>query len=383
MGTQKLQKNKILSNLKNTKSGLMALLTGTALIIPNQGFSATDRKITWSGYVDTQYAFDFNSPANGDRAFTTQPARNNEFNINLGFIEVRSESTKTRGRFALQAGTAVQSNYSSEPTRGSISGGELSRHIQEARMGYAVGQNTWIDAGVFFAHVGSESWISKDNLTLTRSLVAEFSPYYLSGIKLTHAWSERLVLQLLLTNGWQNMSENNTDKSLGTGIEYSLDKVILVYNTILGNEISGDLNETPRNSELRHFHNFIVKSKSLERIEWVVQADVGFQRKPNSSSYSSWWGTTGMARYKLNETQKISGRIEHFEDPDQIVLVTGATEALNATGASIGFDQILDEDFLWRNEIRYLSATDSVFPEGTNSTSKENTTLTTSLAFSF
>jgi hypothetical protein len=38
---------------------------------------------------------------------------------------------------------------------------------------------------VFFSPVGMESWMSRDNPTYTRSLVADYSPYYSAGVKAT------------------------------------------------------------------------------------------------------------------------------------------------------------------------------------------------------
>lgn len=381
MGTVSNQKCYFIHPIETTANSIIALVA-IALLSPNISFAETERKFTWGGFVDTQYAFDFNSPANGDRSFTTQPARDNEFNLNLGFVEVNLTSPKTRGRLAFQAGTSVQSNYSSEPKRGGVSGGDLSRHIQEAKIGYAINERTWVDAGIFFAHVGSESWISRDNLVLTRSLVADYSPYYLSGVKITHTLSERLTAQILVTNGWQNISENNKDKNLGTGLEYNFDYVTVAYNAMFGNEVSGDLNGAPRKGEFRHFHNFILKSRSPERLEWIMQADAGFQRKPDSSDYSSWWGASIMGRYKLNEMQKVSFRVEHYEDADQIIIVTGQAASFNATGGSLGFDQTLDDGLVWRNEVRFLTAKGSVFSKE-STLAKDNTTVTTSLAFSF
>lgn len=339
--------------------------------------------ITWGGFVDTQYAFDFNNPSSGDRAYSTQPARTNEFNLNMGHLEVSVDAEKLRGRFALQAGTSVQSNYSAEPQRGSVSGPDLSRHIQEARLGYKISDKTWIDAGIFFAHVGAESWISRDNLTLTRSLVADYSPYYLSGVKLTHTASDSLTLQLLVTNGWQNISENNTDKNVGTGIEYSWNHFSFAYNTLIGNEVSPDLNGSPRNREFRHFHNLILRSKNAADFEWAAQFDIGFQQKPVSSKHSQWLGGSLMGRYKIAEGQKVSLRLEHFNDPDQVVLVTSRPESFNAFGVSLGFDQTLEHGLSWRTELRYLLADADVFPKNTSDFSKDNLTATTSLALSF
>ncbi|MDZ4081374.1 MAG: porin [Bdellovibrionales bacterium] len=340
------------------------------------------RKIVWGGFIDGQYAFDFNSPPNGDRAYTTQPARSNEFNINLAYLEVKAESSKTRSRLSLQAGTSVQSNYSSEPARGTVSGGTLSRHLQEARVGYQISEATWIDAGVFFAPVGSESFVSRDNLTLTRSLVADYSPYYLSGVKLSHSFSDSLSALLTVTNGWQNISENNTDKSVGAGLEYTASTLSFSYVTLVGSEVSADLNGNARGSELRHFHDFIVKSRGLTDWEWVFQFDIGFQRRPGETSESQWLGTTLMSRYSISADQKISFRFENYKDPDQIIIVTGRPGAFDGMGGSIGFDQALPDGVLWRTELRYLKTSHEILPKESNFVT-DGLTATTSLAMSF
>lgn len=342
----------------------------------------SSRKIQWGGFIDGQYGLDFNSPPNGDRSYSTQPARSNEFNLNLAFLEVKIESEKTRSRLALQAGTSVQSNYSSEPSKGSVSGGDLSRHIQEARVGYALSDSTWIDAGIFFAHVGSESFISRDNLVLTRSLVADYSPYYLAGVKLVHTLSDRLTLQFLVVNGWQNVSENNTDKAVGTGVEYATDQWSLAYNNLVGREISPDLNGSPRSTEFRQFHNFSLKSRGLKSWDWIAQFDIGFQKKPDSPSESSWNGASLMARYSFNPLQKIGLRAEAFQDSDQIIIVTNTAQGFNGAGASVGFDQTLEDGILWRTELRYLKANHDVFPKE-SSFASENLTATTSWSLSF
>jgi hypothetical protein len=344
---------------------------------------AEDKKISFGGFIDGQYAFDFNAPASGDRLYTTQPVRHNEFNINLAFLDVKYDTEKIRSRLALQAGTSVQSNYSSEPTNGSVSGGDLSRHVQEARVGYKLGEKTWIDAGIFFSHVGAEGWISKDNLTLTRSLVADFSPYYLSGIKISHAATDRLNLLLTVTNGWQNISENNQEKNIGTGLEYIFDHISLAYNTLIGREVSPSLNTVVRNGQFRHFHDFLIKSRGLENWEWVAQYDIGFQEKDTESGNSLWQGALVMARFQLNSSQKISARVEYYQDRDQILIVTNTPDAFEGYGGSLCFDNQLDESVLWRLEARYLETNRPVFAKKINQLKDSNLSLTTSLSIQF
>lgn len=73
--------------MKHCFSILVVTLVGISVQSQAETANTADRKITWGGFVDGQYAFDFNNPPNGDRAYTTQPARSNEFNINLAFVE--------------------------------------------------------------------------------------------------------------------------------------------------------------------------------------------------------------------------------------------------------------------------------------------------------
>ena len=141
-------------------------------------------RVTFGGFVDGYYAYDAGRPPQRDRAFaggalfTTQPARHNEFNVNLAFVEAKLDAPRYRGRLAVQFGTSVQSNYSGEPRDGQISGPSVQQYLQEATAGYRIAKTLWVDGGIFFSNMGMESWISRDNPTYTRSLVADYSPYY-------------------------------------------------------------------------------------------------------------------------------------------------------------------------------------------------------------
>src|SRR5262249_42830575 len=133
----------------------------------------TTVKVSFGGFVDGYYAWDFGRPPTIDRSFfggalfTTQPSRHDEFNVNLAFAEAKVEGPRVHGRFALQAGTSVQNNYNGEPAIGIVSGPSLSRMIQEAYAGIKLGKNVWVDGGIFFSHMGMEGWISRDNPTYT------------------------------------------------------------------------------------------------------------------------------------------------------------------------------------------------------------------------
>jgi hypothetical protein len=342
----------------------------------------TTIKVTFGGFVDSYYAYDFGKPPTFDRSFadgatfTTQPARHNEFNINLAYVEALLSGDRIRGRLALQAGTAVQSNYAAEPSNGAISGPTLARHIQEAYGGYQVTSSLWVDAGVFYSHMGMESWASKDNPVYTRSLTAEYSPYYSSGVRATWAASSKLTARLDVVNGWQNISETNSDKGVGLRLDYNPSSTLsLSYYNFFNGEVGG---------RLRVFNGAGVKLTPDARTTIVGQFDVGSLDAPSSGGESSsWYGFSLIGRRFLNDRVAIAGRVERFDDADQVNIATGLAEPFQGNGASIGLDVMPNAKFLWRTEFRGFSNKEPVFPESGGGASSQNTLLVTSFGIVF
>lgn len=329
-------------------------------------------RVRFGGFIDTYYAYDFSRPPQIDRAFTTQPARQNEFNINLAYVEATLEQDRMRGRLALQAGTSVQSNYAGEPRVGQMSGPELARNLQEAVVGYRLGAQTWIDAGVMLSHIGLESFISKDNLTYTRSLVADYSPYYQAGVRLSTQLTSQLSAQLLVLNGWQTISENNSSKSIGTQLSYSpSSEVTLTYNTIFGQEAS-----------FRHFHDLVLKYLPSDRWTLAAQFDLGFQRAAVGGDDARWFGFTLIAKRALNRVVSVVARAERYKDPQQVLIAASNGAPFSVWGGSLGVDTSLTSRVGWRNEVRTLWSRDAVFPSGAGF-SRDATVVVSSLSVAF
>jgi hypothetical protein len=284
---------------KYTMRRIERLLKILAVVLPGvagaQVAPDTTVKVTFGGFVDSYYAWDFDRPQTLDRSFaggvlfTTQPARHNEFNINLAFIEAKLDGARVHGRLALQAGTSVQSNYSGEPANGAVSGPTLARHIQEAFAGGRVAPTLWIDGGIFYSHLGMESWASRDNLTYTRSLVADYSPYYSSGVRAVWQAAAKLTAQLHIVNGWQNISENNTGKGAGLRLDYAASGALSVtyYNFF-----TDEAGNRPRT------FNGIGGKAAIGRATFLSEIDVGTQAKSSASGETAkWWGYTAIAKW--------------------------------------------------------------------------------------
>jgi hypothetical protein len=239
---------------------LLSLLTLLPLLAPAQSLplapladttAAPASPLTFFGYAEAYYSYDLANPTDHLRpAFTYSHNRHNEFNLNLALLGLRYQDERVRGALALQAGTYPEANYANEPL--------ALRHLNEANVGLRLAPRLWLDAGIFAAHLGSESARSLDNLALTRSIMADNSPYYETGAKLTYEANARWTFTGLVLNGWQNIRDNNQNKALGTQIQLKPSaRLLLNYSTFLGE----GANRPEPDTRWRHFHDLYLTGK--------------------------------------------------------------------------------------------------------------------------
>jgi hypothetical protein len=328
-----------------------------------------------SGFLDVFYVYDFNQPPGTERQpFLFNHNRHNEFNLNLGYLKLGLEHSKYRANLAFQSGTYSNDNYSAEPG--------LLKNIFEANVGVSLNKknNLWIDAGVFASHIGFESAISIDNWTLTRSLLAENSPYFLSGAKLTFTPNEKLEITGLIVNGWQRIQrlQGNSLPSFGTQLSYNpTEKVTLNWSTFIGTD---DPDSTRR---MRYFSNFYGQFQLTQKLGLIAGFDLGTQQRiKNSSDYDFWMSPVIIGQYQINKTWKTAIRGEYYQDETGIIIPTGTQNGFKTTGLSLNFDYSPTQNLFCRLEGRWLNSRDPIFE--TNSASKNNNfILATSIAIRF
>ncbi len=326
------------------------------------------QEVKWDAFIDTYYAYDLNRPIDRDRAFTTQPARHNEFNINLALLGVTYEHDKIKGRVSLQSGTYVQSNYSSEPTEGTYSGPEVSRHIQDAFIEYQVGGSSHVIAGVFPSHIGYESVLSIENISYTRSLAADYSPYYQSGVGLVQNLNASWSLEAYVLNGWQNISEDDDNKALGLALRYQSEHFDFNYSNFIGHY----------QGVKRHFHDLNFTWRSKEWLTIGALLDWGVQDLLGEGKFFSTFNT--QAKIRLDDLQSLSLRVERYEDVHGLNIPTGNGRDFSLMGYSIGYNHWLNSQAQFRAEWRYLHNQGGVIFPSQDSVVSENQLFLVSLA---
>lgn len=339
---------------------------------------AQGASMTLGGFIDAYYAWDTGRPADFRRAYTLQTARHGEFNINLAFIDLELTGDNVRGRLALQAGTSVGANHAAERVPFDSTPNSLAQHVQEAVIGLRLGDRTWIDGGIFFTHTGTEKWISRDNATYTRSLISEFTPYHLAGLKMSHQLFATFTATAVVVNGWQNITENNVSKSFGGRLEWQATRrIALGYYNLIGNE------QPDTGTAAIRYYNGLTGSWTGSELSVKLAIDGGRQDTPDVRA-ASWWGATLLGRLQVMEHWAVTGRVETFEDPDKVLIVTGG-DAFRAWGTSVGLDMEHPDGLAWRTEFRTLRSKDLLFPQhdAAGGLSRTNYLFVTSFAVTF
>jgi hypothetical protein len=354
------------------------IFLGAALLmsLPAITQDSTGGTLTVSGYAEAYYQYDFNKPADNNRpGFIYSHNRHNEFNLNLGFIKAAYAAERVRANLALAAGTYINANYAAEP-------GVL-KNIYEANAGIKISKkkNLWLDAGIFGSHIGFESAISKDCWNLTRSILAENSPYFEAGAKLTYITDDgKWTLSGLALNGWQRIKrvDGNSLMSWGTQIQFKpSDKVLLNYSTFIGTD-------KPDSARLsRFFHNIYGVFNVNDKFGITAGFDIGTEEKsPGSSDKNAWYSPVLILKYAFHKNWTIAGRVEHYNDKNGVIIATGTPNGFQTTGYSLNIDHSPAKNVLVRMELRNLSSKDKIFSKPSGNTDN-NTFVTGSVAVSF
>lgn len=351
----------------------LAIATGTAAQEDTAGTAGP--VVSFSGFADVYYAYDFNRPQDGYRQpFLYNHNRHHEFNLNLGLVKVAATHEKYRANLALQAGTYPNDNYAAEPG--------LLKNLFEANAGLSLNRKNslWLDAGIFGSHIGFESAVSSDNWTLTRSLAAEGSPYFLSGVRLTYQPSENWTVAGLVCNGWQRIKRvsSNSMLSFGTQVTYAKNEMAtLNWSTFVGTD---DPDSTRR---MRIFNNVYGRFQLSPKLGLIAGFDVGLQQEAKGSSrYQEWLVPVLIARYAFSEQWASAVRLEYFSDQHQVVVPVSTAEGFRTGGLSANIDFTPFANISCRLEGRLLNSRDEIFYKEGQSTAT-NAFIVSSIAVKF
>jgi hypothetical protein len=201
------------------RSAYLAIAILSCLAIPATAQDAPwtigNGDIKMSGLIDSYYSYNFNNPASGYNTLRNFEVKSRQFSLNMAEFSLYQDADPIGFRVDLGFGRAWDVFHATEPGDRSIQ-----RFIPQAYITAKKGSVTF-DFGKFYTSVGAE--LTENNYTwhYGRGYMYTNGPYYHMGLRINKAFGEQWTLGFQLVNGWNNVEDNNSGKTMGFTSSYT------------------------------------------------------------------------------------------------------------------------------------------------------------------
>jgi hypothetical protein len=323
------------------------------------------------GFVDGYYLWNFNKVNPQLQNFAVN---HNSFSLNYVELAVfKAPTDKSRAGFRIDfgAGDAADMVNAFEP-----GGVDYLKHVQQAYVSYLVptGKGLTIDFGKFVTPAGGEVIESKDNWNYSRGLLFAWAiPYYHMGARVGYTVNDKVSLTGFLLNGWNNVKDNNTDKTVAGSITYKPNgKTTVIGNYIVGKEQAADADGGTRN-----LFDTVVTYTATPKISVLGNFDYAHDKVAGDGV--SWYGVAFGVKYQHDDQWAFIPRYEIFKDAQGFS--TGTTQTLQEV--TLTGEYKTPVGLLARFEFRTDFSDQEFFLSSSGDAKKYQPTVTVGLIYAF
>ena len=339
--------------MKSIILSLMIIFSASTLV------AQKGSQLVLKSYVDGYYSYyDNDLPASELQTFSTVGPRNQSISVNVAQLGLHYEYKDIRSSMTVHFGDIPQATWSS-----------TFPFIQEANVGVHLFPNWWLDVGLFTTHIGTESFLPKNNDLSTTSIITYNEPFYQGGLKLAYEGSEKYDLEFWIINGYNQFLDINKAKSYGLLFNYNInDNTSITYTNLFGNEAADGAIE----SQFRTYNNIYGTTTIKNMIRITAGLDYATQDKfstnglnPNVETPNNLLGFLATVRLILTKKSSVTTRYEYLTNPAGYITGTfksGEFESGldNMSGITLGYEYKPSEESYLRIEGRSLSGVENV-----------------------
>ncbi len=262
----------------------------------------TNTRVSLDVYIDAGYGAYPLGGQNGLQPFSTVFPRQDQLALNVAQIGLHYKSKRIRGNFTLHYGDIMKATWDTDYNQ-----------IQEANAGIRLGKDIWLDAGFFATHIGTESFLPKNNFFVSTAVATYNEPFYQMGARLSYEGNQKLNAELWLLNGYNLFVDNNSAKSVGVLLSYHFTEFwSLTYTNLLGYEQPREVGY----NAFRTYHNLYFNAQ-LGKFDLQLGSDVGTEKYSSDADSipdGFLFNALLAARYHLTSSFSVSTRLEFFDD---------------------------------------------------------------------
>ena len=314
-----------------------------------------------SGLLDAYYSLNFNHPASGFNTLRNFEVRSNQFSMNMTKLSFTHSADPIGFVLDLGFGRAWQVFHATDPTPGM-------NYIPQAYV--SIKPEKWggfqFDFGKFYTSVGAE--LTENNLTWSygRGYLYTNGPYYHFGARVTKPLTSSFTVGFQLVNGWNNVEDNNSGKTIGITTAWTGKKVSWFNNYYTGPEKTGT------NDGKRHFYDTVLNINPSSKISTYVNFDYGRENKAFGDRAAEWLAIGVAGRVQTTEKTALALRYENYND--RAGFITGTAQKLNSFTATGEYKWV--KGLLARLEYRRDWSGEEFFERGNGGRWKNQNTLT-------
>jgi Putative beta-barrel porin-2, OmpL-like. bbp2 len=287
-------------------------------------------KIVFSGYLDTYYLSNLNSPASRsnlgvsgfERAFDQKAGQ-----FSLGLVQTKVQYTNEKSEVVIDLTFGPNANLGNY---GNAIGTALA--IKQAYFNYKFSDKFTFTAGQFGTHIGYEVIDAPVNYHYSLSNLFTNGPFYHIGAKGTYAFSDKASLMVGLVNNVDNLNDNNRKKGLISQLFLVPMKGWNVYlNAIYSNEANEDDKAVVADASygmLDLTTSYQITDKFLLGLNAAYGSQKGeFQGStaPDPTKAATWGGAAVYTNYAINDVFGLGARYEYFDNTSGVRALTSAT----------------------------------------------------------
>ena len=307
-------------NLKKLRSAFIACLMLTAMASAQTTPAPADQTppadpppwslggIDFSGYVDAYANINFNNPQSGlNGGYRTFDNKANSFNLNFATLTMAHDADPIGFRMDVGFGRGYEIFHLFEPL-----GADQRNMVHNIMQAYISVKpknagGFQFDFGKFITSAGAEPTETHLNWNYSRSLIYSLGPFYHMGLRVSKPVNSFWTTGFQVTNGWNNVEDNNTGKTFGFTNAFTSKKASYFVTYYGGPEKTGT------NEGYRHFFDQVLTLTPHDKASFYLNYDYGRERALDGS-VGIISAVAGAAKFQANDWFAISPRIEYFND---------------------------------------------------------------------
>ncbi len=333
-----------------------------------------------NGFVTTSFSWNFNRPASGTNQYRVFDFDDDSFKIDGAELVLQKPASapgEAGFRVDAMAGASIPRVTAAAGLFRDDDGKAQDFDLQQAFVSYVapLGSGLRFDAGKWLTHCGYEVVDGHDgyNDNATRSFLFGYAePATHAGLKATYAFSGTVSAMVEVVNGWDNVKDSNSSKSVGGQLSLTLPSNAALYlNVLVGPERAGN------DADTRTFLN-LTGTWKLGTTGSALGLDAVWATEENAAGPgldATWGGVALYGRLGLSPRFALVLRAEVFDDPDGVR--TGTPQTLSEL--TLTPELKLAPGFVVRADLRLDHSTRDVFEKEAGLTGTQPTVLLNAL----